>query len=112
MTLSSLNSTLRTRLEPLVSVCVTCSSLCGQIADGVFEHIDDACRECFGTTGPCAYSQQHGVHAYRVRASHLTVTCAQAAPAECAWCHRVLDAAAEPCPDHRAPCCGCCPDLR
>lgn len=95
-------------LERLVTVCVQCASLCVQVAPDVFEHLNDVCRECFGTTGRCEYRQWHGMHEYRPRGSQQRVLCLQAQASQCSYCHRALDAQEAICPDHFHPCCGCC----
>jgi hypothetical protein len=99
---------LRATAERLLTVCVLCMSLCTQVAPGVFEHVGDVCRECVRDGGRCAYGAEHGVHTFRPRGQEEPVVCTQPQAALCAWCHRVLDAAELPCPDHREPCCGCC----
>ena len=84
----------------LVSHCANCGELVAALATEpeVFTHLQEACKECFGTAGPCPYPELHGCGR----------PCPGAEAVECAWCHRVLEAAVKACPDHRDPCCGCC----
>lgn len=89
---------------PLVSHCANCGALV--VAEpgtpGAFAHLGEACKECFGTGAPCPYPELHGAPG----------RCRGAEAVECAWCHRVLEAALgadlAACPDHSDPCCGCC----
>lgn len=101
-----MTTTLGPTTQRFVSTCTRCTDLCVEITPGVFTHLDDQCRECFGTGQPCPYPEDHGVHTYAVRAVGR-VACTQAEAHECHWCRRALDASQLPCPDH-PQCCGCC----
>lgn len=101
-------TTLKVAFEPLVSTCTFCTHLIRETSPGVFAHIDDQCRECFGTGQPCPYPEDHGVHEYFSRENKARVTCVWPEAHQCRWCHRVLDAAELPCPDHIGCCGGCC----
>jgi len=86
------------RGQVTVHVCVNCGDFVTESRPGIFAHLDNMCKECFGTGQPCPYPELHGAPR----------RCPAAEAVQCAWCHRLLEADPGRCPDHRDPCCGCC----
>lgn len=83
--------------DTTVGICADCGHPVIEIRPGIYAHLADACRECFDTAAACPDPQEHG-----------SAACPAAEALHCGWCHRMLEAAVAPCPDHRDPCCGCC----